>query len=473
MVRFYYTVFNFHASSVLLDDDYSTSVDLSGYWVLSKTEHFDDCLKSLGVPWIVRKAALKFAQNGMEIIRHAGSAVHVTSLNPKGSWHRVYDTSKTVVGEDVAGNECQVKTFWDGDVLCSRLEGSPFGTCETWRYVRGSTMVVKTSFTMKPKTGVPQTPPREEDGQVKEAVCYWWYERMEVLEQQLGVTKKALHKHLAADQKRVEHATRKDTKFMRSILLDWSRWESPADEFIVVPGGSKSRIKGGLRSRQRSPATSSSCTPLTMSASPSATGLNKMQYVDDSKAASSVSTSTKYHDEVTAILSNPKHNLPIHPVKRATSPGMMSEHQAANPGMTRRFGSSDNLQESALQRPPHYRSTSSESFSSMTKRTKGHHDRPPTAAEMLMQSKLHEFVETYGITSVIPVGNPHDTSEPQLLGMSPEQAEETTAKLRELETDMLLRRQEESSSWTFCGLVISLERNSIPDHLRVWEMTLF
>jgi hypothetical protein len=57
--------------------------------------------------------------------------------------------------------------------------------------------------------------------------------------------------------------------------------------------------------------------------------------------------------------------------------------------------------------------------------------------------------------------------------MSPEQAEETTAKLRELETEMLLRRQEESNSFTFCGLVVSLERNSIPDHLRVWEMTLF
>ena len=98
---------------------------------------------------------------------------------------------------------------------------------------------------------------------------------------------------------------------------------------------------------------------------------------------------------------------------------------------------------------------------------------PLTVTESQMAQKLNEFVETYGITSVIPVRNPHDTSEPQLLGMSPEQAEETTAKLRELETDMLLRRQEEENSFTCCGLVISLEKNSIPDHLRVWEMTLF
>ena len=86
--------------------------------------------------------------------------------------------------------------------------------------------------------------------------------------------------------------------------------------------------------------------------------------------------------------------------------------------------------------------------------------------------KLYEFVETYGITSVIPVRNPHDTAEPELLGMSPEQAEETTAKLRELETELLLRRQEAVSSVSCFGLVISRKKDSIPEHLRVWEMTI-
>lgn len=410
------------------------------------------------MPWIVRKAALKFAQNGMEVIRHSGSAISVTSLNPKGSWHRVYDTSKTVVGEDVTGKKCDITTHWDGSVLCSTLKGSSFGTCETWRFVKGSTMVVKTCFT------IPTT--HTERQATKEAVCYWWYERMEVLEQQLGSTKRMFHKHLAADQKRIDHATRKDTKFMRDILLDWNRWESPADEFIVLEGGLRgSKKQKNAPSRQRSPSTSRSCTPQTMSASPSSAALNP-------RSSEISNTQNPKHDEVAAILSSHKHHLPVHPIKRAASPGVVND--GGHPGMTRRFGSTDNLSD-ITSRPPHYRSASSESLSSAQARKVRDQiqQKQLTVTESHMSHKLNEFVETYGITSVIPVRNPHDTSEPQLLGMSPEQAEETTAKLRELETDMLLRRQEEESSLTCCGLVISLEKDSLPDHLRVWEMTLF
>lgn len=43
----------------------------------------------------------------------------------------------------------------------------------------------------------------------------------------------------------------------------------------------------------------------------------------------------------------------------------------------------------------------------------------------------------------------------QLLGMSPEQAEETAGRLRELEGDMLLRRQDSRHGFACCGLVIS------------------
>ena len=49
------------------------------------------------------------------------------------------------------------------------------------------------------------------------------------------------------------------------------------------------------------------------------------------------------------------------------------------------------------------------------------------------------------------------------------QAEETAAKLRELETDMLVRRQQHSSSLVCCCLAVSLVSDSLPDHLRVWE----
>ena len=73
---------------------------------------------------------------------------------------------------------------------------------------------------------------------------------------------------------------------------------------------------------------------------------------------------------------------------------------------------------------------------------------------------------------MVPVGQPNDTAEPQLLSMSPEQAEETAARLRELETDMLVSRQANANGCGCCGLLISRQADSLPDHLRVWEMAL-
>ena len=52
------------------------------------------------------------------------------------------------------------------------------------------------------------------------------------------------------------------------------------------------------------------------------------------------------------------------------------------------------------------------------------------------------------------------------------QAEETAAKLRELETDMLLRRQESRRGVSCCGLVVTRASDTLPEHLRVWEMLL-
>lgn len=53
------------------------------------------------------------------------------------------------------------------------------------------------------------------------------------------------------------------------------------------------------------------------------------------------------------------------------------------------------------------------------------------------------------------------------------QAEQTHAKLRELEEEMLLQRQEYRKGITCCGCVsISWVSSSLPDHLRTWEMSL-
>lgn len=442
--------------------------------MLSKTEHFDEFMKSLGVPWVIRKAALKFGSSSVEIIAHTGNVVRITTLNPKGSWDRKYDTSKKIMIKDIAGTECEVTTSWEGNVLCSKLEGSSFGECETWRYIRGNTLVIR--LCVRPKEG-------------PEAVSYWWYERMEALQQHLGPTRSVLLRHIMTDQKRVRLATRKDTKFMRSILMDWQRWRSPADEFILPQGS----VRKKRRPRGRSPMTSTTTSPLTRSASASNNALHTM--IGSDKLLNSDSASETHADKDVSIAGGrvselgktafqggkqaelplhpgSRHNLPAHPVVRAPSPVMDTS------GMLRRPVSTENLLEMAHQRPAHYRSPSNDSLTNANQSVSGAKSRAsgseetPSAAEAVMVLKLHEFVEDYGISSVIPVSNPHDTSEPQLLEMSPEQAEETTARLRELESDMLLRRQEDWSSISCCGIVISLQRYCLPEHLRVWEMTL-
>lgn len=72
-----------------------------------------------------------------------------------------------------------------------------------------------------------------------------------------------------------------------------------------------------------------------------------------------------------------------------------------------------------------------------------------------------------GIASVLPVkGN----GEPELLEMSPEQAEQTHIKLQELEELARLRRHQRSRSFSCFCCMISMHDYSVPDYLRAWEM---
>jgi len=57
----------------------------------------------------------------------------------------------------------------------------------------------------------------------------------------------------------------------------------------------------------------------------------------------------------------------------------------------------------------------------------GHADaeRPGTTAEVLLSYLIQEFGDNRSITSVVPLDNPAAADEPDLLALSPEQAEET------------------------------------------------
>ena len=344
-----------------------------------------------------------------------------------------------------------------------------------------------------------------------------------------------LLKALAADHKRVQQATRKDNAYLQKVLLDWERWTSPADEFIRVVSppamyagvGSRSgrQQPGSASSRLRSSRASPAGSPMGVSQSPSTSSLSGLVSSQDGGRSSRLATGSPTGGAGGGGDHHPA-NIPL-PTSRsaaalsalanaAPAPGLAvasgtsqggAGSEGPSPGHARKYSVESTSGHSAVahatattttsavaaaataaavasvpRKAHHYRSPSADSvnFSQLTPNRgaaaggggSGGSGVPPTGAEALMVFKLHEFLDGRGIASVVPFTHPNDTNEPQLLGMSPEQAEETAAKLRELESDMLLRRQEHVNGWACCGLVLTRENDTLPDHLRVWEMTL-
>jgi hypothetical protein len=400
----------------------------------------------------VRKAALRFGTSAVELVRHAGARLDVTTLNAKGSWKRAYDTAAPTAFTNALGERVRAEARWEGAALRAKLEGGAAGAVESWRYRRGDVMVVK----------VAARPP---GGGGREAACFWFFERMEALERHVAGARggrPALLKALAADAKRVQHATQRDTAGLVAALLDPARWASPADEFICPAPAAYAPAAGaagaGARAPRRglSPATS----PPSLSKSASAASLVGAASPDGRSRLAASSAASGDADAGSSVAGADPARLPPLPGAPAHRRQRLGDAAAA----------------AAARRPAHFRSPSAESLPSSEPSTRAAAAAaappPPTGGEALMALKVKEFEEGRGILAVVPVGSPHDTAEPQLLGMSPEQAEDAAARMRELETALLLSRQGGARGVACCGLVLSRERDSLPEHLRVWEMRL-
>jgi hypothetical protein len=361
---------------------------------------------------------------------------------------------------------------------------------------------------------------RKDDEQ--EATCFWYFERMQALQRHVGgdSSRAQLLKALTIDHKRVQQATRKGNAYLQKVLLDWERWRSPADDFIRVVsplpyagagGGSRSSRQPGSHtsSRLRSRASPAGSPLMGVSQSPSTNSLSGLVSSQDGgksrlAAGGDQLAGAPPHPPLPMSRSAAQLSALANAAPTAVAPPTSTTSQGSegpSPGHAMKTSiesiigpsGASTTSTSAVaaaataaavasvpRKPHHYRSPSADSISiSQFTPTRGGNgsspppaQSPPTGPEALMVFKLHEFLDGRGIASVVPFASPNDTNEPQLLGMSPEQAEETAAKLRELETDMLLRRQEHVSGWTCCGLVLSRENDTLPDHLRVWEMTL-
>ena len=122
-----------------------------------------------------------------------------------------------------------------------------------------------------------------------EAMCFWFFERMEALESHLGGGSMSHLLHaVKRDQSRVVQATKRDTRYLRKVLLETEKWMSPADEFISIGGahaasprsvGSATGTGLALRGKTRGSAArlkatnSPSSTPCALSKSPSSQSL--------------------------------------------------------------------------------------------------------------------------------------------------------------------------------------------------------
>ncbi|BDA41262.1 hypothetical protein COCOBI_02-0420 [Coccomyxa sp. Obi] len=98
---------------------------------------------------------------------------------------------------------------------------------------------------------------------------------------------------------------------------------------------------------------------------------------------------------------------------------------------------------------------------------------PPESLEAQLSHKLQEYAENRSITSVVPVDNPLTTDEPELLEMSPEQAEETQLKLRELERELRAAAQKRheyaEGRECFCCTCV-FHSFVIPAYVRTWDL---
>lgn len=235
-------------------------VDFTGFWALAKHEGMDEFLRAAGFPWVVRKAALKFGGSAVDLVAHSGPLLKVTSLNAKGSWFREYDVEREVVQRNAEGTMCKTSSWWEGRVLRSRMEGSELGVVESWRYLHGASMAVRTA--LRPARGGP------------EAVVFWFFDRMETLSRHVarshgGRSGASLLQLIESDQRRVARATRTDTAYLQDVLLDWQRWKSPADDFIHVAAPPASLARHSRRRRSPGSGSPRTMSPVSMSKSPS------------------------------------------------------------------------------------------------------------------------------------------------------------------------------------------------------------
>ncbi|KAK9801401.1 hypothetical protein WJX73_006338 [Symbiochloris irregularis] len=443
--------------------------DFSGYWRQVKHENFDNFLRELGFPWAVRKMMLKYGSQSTDIIKHSGNSLRITTVNAKASWTRDVAEGREVSQRNALGEAVKVAGAWEGSVHKTTMEGGSGARVMTWRFMDAGLMVVRTCV---------QLP----NG--RETSMFWYLEAIDDPDlqpsslsgaQALAKSRKAIMRA----QKCVMRATVKDNENLQRLAKNMSKWDTPADHLphpMATDKDNKELYAAMLRS---SSPPSSSMSPTSASPRASFHMPNHPAFIADMRrnsrgeiSAASATRAGSDDEDTHASEGASRTNLsnlpseayaPVEATSALRRPSAQGSHDSGVPSMAN-GGAIDG---GPLVAPLHKRLASTDHFpeQSSTRSTK--------ALEAVLSARLQEYSENRSIANVIPLDNPLASDEPELLSMSPEQAEATQLKLAELEREVrkVTQQRARHAQGRECGCcTVVFHRSVIPPAVRVWDL---
>merc|ERR1712072_380177 len=185
--------------------------DFTGRWKQVRNENADGYLKTMGVPFVIRRVVVPVMGRSTDIVKQAGDLQVVTTINAKGAWTRKYIIGQEVKQKNAEGDETVATTWWeavDGKMAHkSRMSGGKRGLSESWRWFDGGLMVVKSIVHCKGG---------------KEAWMLWYFESIDPVRNENFLSAKEKLKKITKEQKLIAEVTEKQTEEMKSAMKDLS-----------------------------------------------------------------------------------------------------------------------------------------------------------------------------------------------------------------------------------------------------------
>ena len=368
-----------------------------------------------GYPWTMRRLALDVACKATDIIQQRGATtMRVTTVNARAAWTRTLAIDKEMTQRDAEGRPVRTTACWDAagvhKATHTALDGGR--VLESWRHADGGLMVVRSWLRVGAAT----------PGAGQGVACLWFLEAVAVPPTRRLCGLASAAPPLARDARRVARASDRDTVALQALARRKGRWTSPVDDVAPRVGGASAGPSPPV-SRSRSPP----------------------------RRRTTAGSSSEAGAEAR---------------RRLTTGGSTGDAERRPSVATRRGLSSDSDVAGGLPSlpPSHARMSPLPTLPSL----------PP---EVALSRRLVEYSENRSLTSVVPVGGGElaaaaAAAQPELLDLSPDQAEATQLKLAELGRAVRAAapRRGAAEVGTDCGCVtVSWNSVTVPPYCRAWE----